>query len=546
MIQNVHVDNYIQLWKTGKVLLNKERILLIAYLEKHILSRDDLYFDEEQIENFIKFTEKWYFPLQSFQKFIVPFVFLFEKEGNFLFYEQFFITLGRGGGKNGLITALSNYFISYLHGVPNYDISVVANSEDQAKTSFEEAYNMIERNGLEDTFYLTKLVITDTETKSRFRFRTSNAGTKDGGREGCVIYDEIHRYEDSETVDVFSSGLGKVKWPREFFIGTDGFVREGFLDKLKERSMSILNGETPDDRLFPFICKLDDPLEVDDPDMWEKANPMFSKPMSDYAKGLFRKVKNQYNEMSYSPTKRQEFMTKRMNLPEVDLEKVVAPWDEILATNRPFPQLERKQCIGGLDYASIKDFAAVGLLFREGEDYIWKSHSFVRKGFLDAVKLKAPIHEWEEQGLLTIVDEPSIDPLHIVLWFDEMRETYGLEKVIADNYRMDLLRPLFEEYGIDVEIIKNPRAIQSLLAPRVETMFANHHIIFDDNPLMRWYTNNVAVKIKPDGNKEYLKKDEVRRKTDGFQALVHALYRADELLEVDLNDSLDFLNAINF
>ncbi|MBA8777202.1 terminase large subunit [Staphylococcus schleiferi subsp. coagulans] len=546
MIQNVHVDNYIQLWKTGKILLNKERILLIAYLEKHILSRDDLYFDEEQIENFIKFTEKWYFPLQSFQKFIVPFVFLFEKEGNFLFYEQFFITLGRGGGKNGLITALSNYFISYLHGVPNYDISVVANSEDQAKTSFEEAYNMIERNGLEDTFYLTKLVITDTETKSRFRFRTSNAGTKDGGREGCVIYDEIHRYEDSETVDVFSSGLGKVKWPREFFIGTDGFVREGFLDKLKERSMSILNGETPDDRLFPFICKLDDPLEVDDPDMWEKANPMFSKPMSDYAKGLFRKVKNQYNEMSYSPTKRQEFMTKRMNLPEVDLEKVVAPWEEILATNRPFPHLERKQCIGGLDYASIKDFAAVGLLFREGEDYIWKSHSFVRKGFLDAVKLKAPIHEWEEQGLLTIVDEPSIDPLHIVLWFDKMRETYGLEKVIADNYRMDLLRPLFEEYGIDVEIIKNPRAIQSLLAPRVETMFANHHIIFDDNPLMRWYTNNVAVKIKPDGNKEYLKKDEVRRKTDGFQALVHALYRADELLEVDLNDSLDFLNAINF
>ncbi len=546
MIQNVHVDNYIQLWKTGKILLNKERILLIAYLEKHILSRDDLYFDEEQIENFIKFTEKWYFPLQSFQKFIVPFVFLFEKEGNFLFYEQFFITLGRGGGKNGLITALSNYFISYLHGVPNYDISVVANSEDQAKTSFEEAYNMIERNGLEDTFYLTKLVITDTETKSRFRFRTSNAGTKDGGREGCVIYDEIHRYEDSETVDVFSSGLGKVKWPREFFIGTDGFVREGFLDKLKERSMSILNGETPDDRLFPFICKLDDPLEVDDPDMWEKANPMFSKPMSDYAKGLFRKVKNQYNEMSFSPTKRQEFMTKRMNLPEVDLEKVVAPWEEILATNRPFPQLERKQCIGGLDYASIKDFAAVGLLFREGEDYIWKSHSFVRKGFLDAVKLKAPIHEWEEKGLLTIVDEPSIDPLHIVLWFDKMRETYGLEKVIADNYRMDLLRPLFEEYGIDVEIIKNPRAIQSLLAPRVETMFANHHIIFDDNPLMRWYTNNVAVKIKPDGNKEYLKKDEVRRKTDGFQALVHALYRADELLEVDLNDSLDFLNAINF
>lgn len=546
MISNKHVDEYIRLWKTGKILLNKERILLISYLEKEVLTRNDLYFDEEQIENFIKFTERWYFPLQPFQKFIVPFVFLFENEGDFLYYEQFFITLGRGGGKNGLITALSNYFISYLHGVPNYDISVVANSEDQAKTSFEEAYNMIERNDLEDMFYLTKLVITDQETKSRFRFRTSNAGTKDGGREGCVIYDEVHRYEDSETVDVFSSGLGKVKWPREFFIGTDGYVREGFLDKMKERSMSLLNGDTPDDRIFPFICKLDDPLEVDDPTMWEKANPMFSEPMSEYARGLFRKVKNQYREMNFSPTKRTEFMTKRMNLPEVDLEKVVAPWEDILATNRPFPILENRQCLGGLDYASIKDFAAVGLLFRDGENYIWKSHSFVRKGFLDTVKLKAPINEWEKQGLLTIVDEPSINPLHIVMWFDRMRENYGLEKVIADNFRMDLLRPLFEEYGIEIEVINNPRAIQSLLAPRIETMFANHNLIFDDNPMMRWYTNNVAVKIKPDGNKEYIKKDEIRRKTDGFQALVHALYRADDLLEADISGSLDFLNAINF
>ncbi|MEB7752251.1 terminase large subunit domain-containing protein [Staphylococcus pseudoxylosus] len=546
MISNKHVDEYIRLWKAGKILLNKERILLIAYLEKEVLTRDDLYFDEEQIENFIKFTERWYFPLQPFQKFIVPFVFLFENEGDFLYYEQFFITLGRGGGKNGLITALSNYFISYLHGVPNYDISVVANSEDQAKTSFEEAYNMIERNDLEDMFYLTKLVITDQETKSRFRFRTSNAGTKDGGREGCVIYDEVHRYEDSETVDVFSSGLGKVKWPREFFIGTDGYVREGFLDKMKERSMSLLNGDTPDDRIFPFICKLDDPLEVDDPTMWEKANPMFSEPMSEYARRLFRKVKNQYREMNFSPTKRTEFMTKRMNLPEVDLEKVVAPWEDILATNRPFPILENRQCLGGLDYASIKDFAAVGLLFRDGENYIWKSHSFVRKGFLGTVKLKAPINEWEKQGLLTIVDEPSINPLHIVMWFDRMRENYGLEKVIADNFRMDLLRPLFEEYGIEIEVIKNPRAIQSLLAPRIETMFANHNLIFDDNPMMRWYTNNVAVKIKPDGNKEYIKKDEIRRKTDGFQALVHALYRSDDLLEADISDSLDFLNAINF
>ena len=50
---------------------------------------------------------------------------------------------------------------------------------------------------------------------------------------------------------------------------------------------------------------------------------------------------------------------------------------------------------------------------------------------------------------------------------------------------------------------------------------------------MRWFTNNVAVKMQPDGSKKYIKKDEVRRKTDGFHAMLHALYRADEILEYD-------------
>lgn len=546
MISHPFINHYINLWKTGKIVLNKERILLIAYLEKHVLSRDDLYFDKKQIENFVRFTEKQYFPLQDFQKFIIPFVFLYYEEDDELFYEQFFITMARGGGKNGLITALSNYFISPLHGIKNYDVSVVANSEDQAKVSFKEMYECIQTNELEDLFALTKVAITGKHTNSVFRFRTSNASTKDGGRDGCVIYDEIHRYENADTVNVFSSGLGKVKNPREFFIGTDGYVRDGYLDGMKERAKNILEGKEPDDRLFPFICKLDDKSEVDDPAMWEKANPMFSYPQSVYAKRLFKKVHTQYKQLETNPSAREEFMTKRMNLPEVDLEKVVAPWEEIKATDRPFPELKNRTCIGGFDYASIKDFAAVGLLFRVDGEYVWKTHSFARKEYLEMAKLKPPIKEWEKQGLLTIVDEPSINPRHVVDWFVEMQREYGLIKVIGDNFRMDLMRPLFEEAGIEFEIIRNPRAIHSLLAPRIESAFANKKIIFGDNPLMRWYTNNVAVKIKPDGNKEYLKKDEHRRKTDGFQAFVHAMYRADEIEEVDIGGALDLLDALNF
>lgn len=532
MIQNRYVNEYIRQYREGEILFNKERRMLVDYLENHILNREDLYFDNEMIDKFVMFTEKWFFPLETFQKFIAAFVFLFYKETGRNFYRKLLIMMGRGAGKNGLITAISAFLETELHGIPKYNVSIVANSEDQAKTSFDELYDAIENNPvLEKAFYKTKVKIRNNSTKSEMRYRTSNASTKDGLRDGCVIYDEIHQYQTNEVVRVFSSGLGKVKNPREFFIGTDGYVREGYLDKMKERAMNILEQNELNDSLFPFICKLDSKDEVDDEEMWEKANPMFCEPWSEYAEGLFYVVKEEYKDLANDPSNREEFVTKRMNLPEVDLAKTVAPWEDIMATNREFPELDHRVCVGGLDFASIKDFAAVGLLFKVDDDYVWKTHSFVRKGFLDSVNLKAPIKEWEEKGLLTIVDEPVIDIKNIVNWFVKMRERYGLTRIVADTFRLDLVKTALEDEGFEIIYIRNPNAAHSKLAPRVETMFAQQHIIFGENPLMRWYTNNVYVHIKKDGNKEYKKKDEYRRKTDGFQAFIHALWEADNILE---------------
>ncbi|WP_421924840.1 terminase TerL endonuclease subunit [Lysinibacillus capsici] len=561
MISNKYVDEYIQLYESGQIKLNNERIMLIEYLREHVLSRDDLFFDDDMIEKCIRFGEKWYFPLQPFQKFLIAFVFLFFKKNGRVFYRKHLWMLGRGGGKNGLISVVTHFLIGPHHGIREYNVSIVANSEEQAKTSFDETYNVIGRNSiLKSMFYRTKEKITSNKTDSILKFRTSNGETKDGLRDGAVVFDEIHQFESNKDVRVHISGLGKKKNPREFYIGTDGYVRDGFLDKQKEKAMKVLSGEARPNALFPFICKLDDEKEVDDIDSWEKANPMLCHPRSEYAQGLFDTIFEEYEDLEDDPTNREEFMTKRMNCPVTDLERSVAKWEEILATNREMPDLHGREAIGAIDFASIRDFAACGLLFRENGDYVWKTHSFARKEFVDkyysyskkqdaemAGKRKfAPIREWEEQGLLSVVEGETIDPNLVVSWFVEMRNYYDIKKVIGDNFRMEVLKPLFEAEGFEVEVIRNPRAIHSLLAPRIELAFANRQIIFGDNPLMRWYTNNVLVVIKKDGNKEYQKKEPIRRKTDGFQAFVHAIYRADEVAETDVGSSLDALNALNF
>ncbi|SEQ23404.1 Phage terminase-like protein, large subunit, contains N-terminal HTH domain [Virgibacillus subterraneus] len=541
---NKHVKFYMNQYESGKIKVSKYVVLLFGYLKKYILNRDDIYFDEVTHERYIAFTEKNYFKLMPFQKFITAFVFLYYKEGDYPFYEQFFWYKARGAGKNGLISSLTNFFISDLHGINNYNVSIVANSEEQAKTSFNEIFNVIDLNGkggvLQSLFKHTKSEIKSKTNSSVLKYHTSNAKTKDSLRDGCVVYDEVHEYEDSTIVDVFSSGLGKVKHSREFFITTDGFVRGGYLDDLKERAIRVLKGDSLEDPLFVFMATLDDEKEMEDESNWQKANPMFHEPMGEYGKELFRKVRTQYISLKNSkPSARIRFMTKRMNTPATDLTSSVATWEEVEATNRPFPELAHRTAVGGLDFASIRDFASVGLLFKVGDDYVWKTHSFVRQGFLDSVELKPPIKDWESDGFLTIVDEPVINISHIVDWFVEMREIYGVNRIVADTFRLDLVKAALEAEGFQLIYIRNPKAIHSKLAPRVETIFANHNIIFDDNPLMRWFTNNVYVKIKKDGNKEYLKKDEVRRKTDGFQAFIHALFEADNVLEEEEEFYLD-------
>ena len=540
MIRNKYVDEYIQQWRDGKIILNQERIDLINYLENHVLVKDNIYFDDERIDKCIRFINKWYFPVQPFQKFIITFLFLMDEELDTPYFTEFALFMGRGAGKNGFISAISDFFTTPIHGIKKYDISIVANSEDQAKTSFNEIYDTLlehKRNKVAERpkapYEVSKTEIKNRSTQSIIKYNTSNTKTKDGGREGCVIFDEIAIYETADMVNVKRGGLGKVPHDRTFYISTDGFVREGFMDGMKDRILEALAGNNSEDRIFPFYCKLDDPKEVDDETMWEKANPMLHPPLTGYAKNLKRKIKEEFNVLHINRSNKPEFMTKRMNLPEVDEEKVVAPWEEIKATNKPLPNLENKACIGGLDYALVRDFASVGLLFRDNDEYYWLTHSFIRREFLETTHLEPPIEQWADDGLLTIVDDDVIDISYIVNWFLQQQSKYNLTKVISDNFRTDIVRRPFEEAGIPLEVIKNPTAIHGLLAPRIDTMFAKKQITFGDNPLMRWFTNNVAVKMQPDGSKKYIKKDEVRRKTDGFHAMLHALYRADEILEYD-------------
>lgn len=536
--QNIYITEYIAAVRSGEIIASKDVKKLIVLVESK-LARDDVVIDDTEVEEAIESIEK-YFPFKLFkwQKFVTACMFgLFYEDGSLVFNE-FLLYMGRGAGKNGFLAALAFHFAG-KQDIRGYNVDIVATSEKQAKTSFNDLKDTLEDHWdvFKKHFKKTMEVIRHYKTKSEVSYYTNNAKTKDGFRPGVVVFDEIHAYETEDNIKVFTSGLGKVPRPRRIYLTTDGNVRDGFLDQMKEEAERVLNGELPNSRMFPFICRLDDAEEYHDFRMWEKANPSI-----EYLPDLKLEMKLEYERMKERPSAKMEFMTKRMNIPSQLSQDGVADWDKILATNQPFPDLSGEECIGGIDYADTRDFVGVGLLFKKDGKRYWKSHTFINHRSLKLANFKIDIDLAVEKGLATIIYEETNKPDLIAAWFLEQSKTYNIKKITSDMYRINHLREVFEEFGFELDIARSGSKTHTQLQPIIEEMFAYENIVFGDDMMMRWMVNNTYVKYDGKGNVTYEKIEPKTRKTDGFFALLHALQFDMEITET----SEFFLDAISF
>lgn len=268
------IQNYIDWVRSGKIEVCKEQLLLCDLVENRF-KEENLYVDKEQLKKYLSLQRYFPFKLLDWEIFCFTLHNCTYSKPGVLRWPDLFILVGRGAGKNGYLSFEDFCLISQYNTIKKYHIDICANSEEQAKTSFDDIYDVLEehKKKLKNHFYWNKEVITNLKTGSELRFRTSNAKTKDGGRPGKVDFDEYHQYEDYKTIQVFKTGLGKKANPRTTITTTDGDVRDGPLDRLKDRAEQILKGAIDDNGLLPFLCKLDDEKEVDDSKMWDKANP---------------------------------------------------------------------------------------------------------------------------------------------------------------------------------------------------------------------------------------------------------------------------------
>lgn len=530
------IQEYIDIVESGKVRTCEEQKQLVEYVKK-VFATEKLRYDAIQIERYLSYQK--YFPFKLFEWEIFCFVLftcIFRTDGTPR-WSDLFAYMGRGAGKNGFLSFLCFCLITDTNGVAYYDVDICATSEDQAKTSFFEIYDILEtpqHNKLfKKHFRWNKTEIQNIKTRSTIKFRTNNAKGKDGLRSGIVVFDEVHAYENWENINVFTTGLGKKPHPRRIYITTNGDVREGPLDELLSKARKILKGELPDNEFLPFLCQLDDDAEVHEKENWPKANPSLP-----YLPNLRKEIEKEYADFVTDPIVHSAFMTKRMNRPQGRKDIEVTSWENILKTNGEVPDIAGKTCVCGIDFSKTTDFVSAFILFKEKDRFYGIHHSWFCTACNDKHRIKLPLNEMAERGLLTIVNDVEINPTLIADWISRQRMICNIEKIAIDSYRYSLLSKALRDIGYDAKekTIKLTRPSDIMLVqPKIHSAFATHKITWGDDPMMRWYTNNAKLEPAPNNNFKYGKIEPKSRKTDGFMAFVAAM-----TLEEELPDTSDF------
>ena len=525
-----YIQDYIRSIRSGEVPASREMHQACDYIEGK-LNNPDVFVDTERTEKAIELIER-YFRMKLFpwEKFVLALVHCYYRSSDTLVFTEYLIMMGRGNGKNGFISGVAWYLTTMYHGVPGYNVDIIANSEDQAKTSFEDIYQMLEDTWAKSKkfFYKSKEEIVSLRTRSYIKFNTSNARTKDGKRSACLIFDEIHEYQNSDTIKVFRSGFGKRKHSRTFYITTNGYVRDGVLDDRLRIAHDVLNGEIKNSRLCPLIYKLDDEKEADNKELWVKANPSLP-----YLPTLQLEIEQNFIDKDYDPTVASDLYTKRFNLPKGNAEIAVTDYSKVKATSRELPKLDGWACTVGLDYAELSDWAAVNLHFRRGPQRYDINHAWLCTQSKTLQRVKAPWREWAERGLVTVVDDVSIHPDLLADYIRLAGQRYNVKMLAMDNYRWTLVSESLRKIGFDaqdksrVKLVRPSDIMQ--VEPVIQECFDRELFTWGDNPCLRWAVNNTkrvrsSRSLGVDtGNFIYAKIDAKSRKTDPWMALVASM-----------------------
>ena len=322
-----------------------------------------------------------------------------------------------------------------------------------------------------------------------------------------------------DVVGALEQGASKLEDYIIVAMSSEGTVRNGAGDSIKIELMKILKGEYVAPNVSIWWYKLDDIKELNNPEMWIKANPNLGITVQ------FDVLQRDLERAENSPSARNDTIAKRFGIPMEGFTYFFT-YQETLK-HRKKRSYWKMPCSMGIDLSRGDDFCAFTFLFplTHGEFGI-KAMAYITERTLFSLKSAAreKYNEFIQEGTLIVMPGTILDMNEV---YEEINKhiddnQYDVRAVGYDPYNAkDFVERWAKEYGtFGVEKVIQGAKTETVPLGEIKAMAEDRLLLFDEE-IMQFSMGNCVVLEDTNGNRKLYK---LRReqKIDNVSAMMDA------------------------
>lgn len=367
--------------------------------------------------------------------------------------------------------------------------------------------------------YSSKAGIVNTLTNSILRILPMTIDRLQGLRCKIATVDEWLSCDIREDpIGAIEQGASKLPDYLIVAASSEGTVRNGPGDTIKMELLDILRGKYSAEHVSIWYYCLDDVKEVEDPEMWLKANPNLGITVS------YEVYQEDKERAENAPASRNDILAKRFGIP-MEGYTYFFTFDEITPhRKRNFWQMS---CALGADLSQGDDFCAFTFLFPLGRgEFGVKTRSYITTRTFSRLP-SAPRELYQkfiDEGSLIVLEGSVLDMMEVYDDLDRYidENEYDVSCLGYDPYNAkEFIQKWAEQHG-EYFIEKVPQGVKTESVPlgEIKDMATDRKLIFDQE-LMKFAMGNCVVLEDTNGNRKLLKK-RYEEKIDNVAALLDA------------------------
>ena len=301
-------------------------------------------------------------------------------------------------------------------------------------------------------------------------------------------------------------------------ISSEGTVRNGSGDTIKMELMDILKGEYENPHVSIWWYKLDNIDEVNNPDMWRKANPNIGKTVS------YEVYQLDVERAEKAPATRNDILAKRFGIP-------MEGYTYYFTYEETLPHRKRDYwgmaCSMGGDLSQGNDFCSFTFLFPlKNGSFGVKTRNYITEHTLQKLPsaMRAKYDEFIKEGSLIVMPGTVLDIMQVYDDLDNhiQEREYDVRSFGFDPYNAREFVERWETENGPFGIEKVPQGAKTESVPLGELKnLAEDRMLLFDEELMTFTMGNCIAMEDTNGNRKLLKK-RYEAKIDAVAAMMDA------------------------